>query len=238
MKPRFIQENCIEGNKVDLRQARVVAHYRPDIILFEYPAERGNPSRIFNHYGPDKKPLKEVERIKRGLRVAVQKFPYALSDIPIWENIEKLWRDGRNVLLFNIDGPDDLRRDYFKLARGLTYDEQRKNLIFWVHCYMREIAMADHIRRILNDYKEKSNPVIAVFLQSIHWQHVKFLLKNPSQKKIWNYYFGRFPKINLQNIAAAIQKESSIHYKYWKRTPYFTRSMSAPSARKRSSIRS
>ena len=238
MKPRFIQENCAEGNRVDLRQARVVARYRPDIILFEYPAKRGNPSRIFNRYSPDKKPLKEVDRIKRGLMIAAQKFPYALSDVSVWENILKLWHDGHNVLLFNIDGPDNLRCDYFKLARGLTYDEQRKNLIFGVHCYLRETAMANYIRRILSAYKEKQNPVIAVFLQSIHWHHVKFLLKNPSQKKIWNYYFGRFPKINPENIGEAIQKKSPVHYKYWKRTPYFTRSMSAPRARKRSSMRS
>ena len=193
-KPRFVQENCVEGNKIDPRQARVVSRYQPDIILFEYPAKRGNPSRIFNRYGPTRKPLKEVERIKRGLKLAAREFPYALSDIPIWENILKLWRAGHNVLLFNIDGADELRRDYFKLARGLTYDEQRKNLIFWVHCYLREIAMANHVRRILRNYKEKSHPIVAVFLQSIHWQHVKFLLKNPSRKKIWNYYFGRFPK--------------------------------------------
>ena len=238
MKPRFIQENCTEGNRADLRQARAVTRYRPDIILFEYPAEKGNPSLVFNRYDPDKKPLKEVERIKRGLKIAARKFPYALSDVPVWENIEKLWHAGHNVLLFNVDGAEELRRDYFKLAHGLTYDEQRKTPIFWVHCYLREIAMANYIRRILNNYKEKQDPVVAVFLQSIHWQHVKFLLKDPSQKKIWNYYFGRFPKINPGNIASAIRKQSPVHYKYWKRTPYFTRSMSAPKARKRSSIRS
>lgn len=117
MKPRFIQENCAEGNRTDLRQARVVARYRPDIILFEYPAKSGNPSLVFNRYSPAKKPFKEVERRKRGFKIAARKFPYALSDIHVWENIEKLWRGGHNVLLFNIDGPDDLRRDYFKLAR-------------------------------------------------------------------------------------------------------------------------
>jgi hypothetical protein len=217
MKPRFIQENCIEGNGIDLRQARVVAHYRPDIIFFEYPAKGGNPSLVFNRYGPLKKPLKGVGQIKRRLKIAARKYPYALSDIPVWENIEKLWRSGRNVLLFNIDGPDELRRDYFKLARGRTYDQQRKQLIFWAHCYLREIEMADHIRRILKNYKEKSDPVVAVFLQSVHWRHVKFLLKNPSRERIWNYYFGRFPKINPKNIGPEIQKKSPVHYKYWER---------------------
>ena len=81
--------------------------------------------------------------------------------------------------------------------------------------------MANHIRRILNNYKEKRNPVIAVFLQSIHWQHVKFLLNNPSRKEMWKYYFCRFPKINPKNIGVAIQKESPVHYKYWKNAASF-----------------
>ena len=196
--------------------------YRPDIILFELPAKGGNPSLVFNRYDPLKKPLKEVGYIKHRLRVAARKYPYALSDIHVWENIEKLWRDGHNVFLFNIDGPDELRRDYFKLARGLTYNQQRKQMIFWVHCYLRETEMAEHIRHILKNYKETSNPIVAVFLQSIHWRHVKFLLKNPSQEKIWNYYFERFRKVNPENIGAEIKKRSSIHYQYWEMASHFS----------------
>jgi hypothetical protein len=221
MKPRFIQENCTEGNRVDLRQARVVVRYRPDIIFFELPAEKGNPSLLFNHYGPLEKPLKEVERIQRRLKIAARKYPYALSDVHVWENIEKLWRENHDVLLFNIDGPDELRRDYHRHLGAAPYDSQKKHLIFWAHCYLREIQMAKHIRRILKNYQKKSHPIVAVFLQSIHWQHVRFLLKNPSQKKIWHYYFGRFPKINPANIGREIKKESTVHYTYWKKQADF-----------------
>ncbi len=221
MKPRFIQKNCIEGNRTDLRQANVVSEYQPDIIFFELPAKKGKPSLIFNRYAPDKKPCKEVKRIKRSLKTTARKFPYAMSDFYVWESIEKLWRNGHNVLLFNIDGQDELRRDYFKLARGLTYDLQRKHLLFWVHCYLRERKMAGYIRSVLKNYKDKPDPTVAVFLQSIHWHHVKFLLKDPSQEEIWKYYFGRFPKITPPNIGAEIKKESAIHYKYWQKTSPF-----------------
>jgi hypothetical protein len=222
MKPRFIQENCVEGNRIDPRQANVVKKYRPDIILFELPAKNGDPSLAFNRYPADRKPLKEVARRKRSLKAMARRFPYALSDIRVWENIENLWRDGHNVLLFNIDGPDDLRRAYFELAHGRTYDEQRKQPIFWVHCYLRETIMAGHIRHILKNYKAKENPVIAVFLQSIHWHHVQFLLKDPSRKKIWDYYFGRFAKMNPRNIGAEIKKQSAVHYRYWTQRPRTT----------------
>lgn len=81
--------------------------------------------------------------------------------------------------------------------------------------------MASYIRSILKNYKEKPNPIVAVFLQSVHWRHVKFLLTNPPQKEIWKYYFGRFSKTTPANIGAEIKKESAIHYKYWKKTPLF-----------------
>ena len=219
VRPLFIQENCIEGNRIDLRQANVVAQYRPDVILFELPAEKGNPSLIFNRYSPDKKPRREIWQKIRKAKIAGREFPYALSDVRVWENIKELWRDGHDVLLFNIDGPDDLRRSYFNLTKGISYDLQRKRLIFWVHCYLREIMMAEYVRNILRNYKKKENPIVAVFLQSIHWHHVKFLLKNPSQKEIWKYYFGRFPDVNPKNIGPKIGKIDTVHYKYWQKAP-------------------
>lgn len=217
MKPRFIQENCIEGNRTDLRQANVVKKYRPDIILFELPARHGNPALSFNRYGPSEKPHREIARVKRSLANAAREYPYALSDIRVWENIERLWREGRNVLLFNIDGPDILRRNFHAAYGGLPYETLRKKLIFWVHCYLREAAMADHIRRIVKNYKGKQRPVIAVFLQSVHWRHVKFLLKNPSQREIWRYYFGRFPERGPA-MDREIKKASAVHYAAWKRS--------------------
>jgi hypothetical protein len=219
MKPRFIQENCIEGNQTDLRQANIVSKYQPDIIFFELPAKKENPALVFNRYVPRKKPFKEVERIKRSLKNTAGKFPYAMSDFYVWKNIEQLWRDGHNVLLFNIDGQDELRRDYFKLARGLTYDLQRKRLLFWVHCYLREIKMAGYVRSVLKNYQGEPNPTVAVFLQSIHWHHVKFLLKDPFQKEIWKYYFGRFPEIHPENIGKKIAEKSAIHCAYWEKSP-------------------
>jgi hypothetical protein len=36
----FIQRNCVEGDKIDPRQANAVLQYRPDIIIFESPMEK------------------------------------------------------------------------------------------------------------------------------------------------------------------------------------------------------
>ena len=40
MSVHFVQVNCIEGKKVDLRQAAAVK-YKPDIIFFETPSFEG-----------------------------------------------------------------------------------------------------------------------------------------------------------------------------------------------------
>lgn len=58
--PRYIQKNCIEGRKVDLRQAQAVLKYKPDIILFELPAGKNGAGTIFNKYTANKKPLKKL----------------------------------------------------------------------------------------------------------------------------------------------------------------------------------
>ncbi len=216
MRPRFLQFSCREGNKPDYRQANAVLKYKPDIILFEMPAEGGNPSLIFNRYKPDKKPFTKVEKIKKSLRRAAKKYPYAASDIRVWENIEKLWREGRETLLFNVDAPQELRAHYHKIYGDIPYTQVRHEWWFWAYLLIRECQMAGHIENILKHYRVKRKPTVAVFLQSIHWEHVKFLLRKPSEKGIWRYYFGKFPEISPANIRGPIKKKDKILYKYWK----------------------
>jgi len=89
-RPKFIQSDCIEGDTIDIRQTRAILKYRPDIIIFEMPAGKNGPGTIFNRYTCDKKPLKKVHEIIKNLKISAQKFPYAASDINVWENIKKL----------------------------------------------------------------------------------------------------------------------------------------------------
>ena len=43
-------------------------------------------------------------------------------------------------------------------------------------------------------------PTVLIFLQSFHWEHVKFLVKKPNKDEIWDYYFGKFSEINKKQI--------------------------------------
>jgi hypothetical protein len=217
MRAKFIQENCIEGSHVDLRQANVVKKYRPDMILFEMPAGRNGPALIFNKFSPEKKPFGKVAAKIEGARIAARTFPYALSDAYVWENIETLWREGHNTLVFNIDGPEKLRAHRFKMYGRIPYPTLIRSWWFWAYQLMRDLEMRKNIEYILKNHKEKKRPVIAVFLQSIHWDHVRFLLTHPSKRAIWKYYFWRFPEITPGNIKTLLKEKDPVLYHYWLR---------------------
>lgn len=81
--------------------------------------------------------------------------------------------------------------------------------------------MANHAQSIVKKYKIKNNPKILIFLQRFHWEHVKFLLDNPSKKKIWKYYFGKFSEITHLTISKKIRKNNKLFYRYWKKYSNF-----------------
>jgi len=218
MKPKIVQFDIREENRKDYRQARAVLKYRPDIIIFENPEHNLSPESKFNKYSPQNKPMKEFLAIQKYFKIAAKEgFGYALSDIKTWKNIMQLWREGHNVLIYDVDGPAELRQEFFHVWRHM-YPCALKNWL-WVACrfYIREVIMAKHVCNILKKYKAKTNPTILICLQKIHWVHVKFLLSNPSKEKIWKYYFGRFKEISRKNITSKIKKENKVFYKYWKK---------------------
>ncbi|PIP58101.1 MAG: hypothetical protein COX02_02035 [Candidatus Vogelbacteria bacterium CG22_combo_CG10-13_8_21_14_all_37_9] len=218
--PRFIQRSCIEGDKIDLRQANAVLKYKPDIILFELPLGRLGPNTIFNNYPVNKKPLKKVTEIIKNLRIMSKKYPYAKSDITVWKNIKKLWAQGHNVYIYNIDTPSELRKKYFKNFKS-KYSEAHKDWLFWIYLYIREMYMKKNIQYILKNYKEKRNPTIAVFVQLIHWKHIQFLLKNPDKPKIWKYYFGKFSNLKIKTIDYEIKNRSLSLDHWWKKIKFY-----------------
>jgi hypothetical protein len=217
MSIRFIQANCFEGKKADLRQAAIVKKYKPDIIFFEMPAFGGNPSSPFNCYSIKRKPFAEVEEIKKRLYKEAKKTPYAISDVFVWENIESLWRMGHNILLFNIDAPQELRREGLARHESMPLSKAKRTWEFWAYIYVREAIMAHHMEQIIKKRFGKKKIVAAVFLQSFHWQHVKFLLKHPSKEKIWHYYFGKFPKLMPATITIRLKSKAPALSQFWKK---------------------
>lgn len=217
INPKFIQRDCVEGDKADLRQAEAVLKHRPDIIIFEMPqGSSSGPGTIFNRYSCSNKPIEKVDEIIKGLKVSAKKYPYALSDVAVWGNIKILWKQGVNVQIYNVDAPDRMRREFSLFAKQ-GYPAVRKDWFFWAYLYLRDTYMARNIKQALDGYSKKKNPTVLIFLQSIHWKHVQFLLTNPTKEKIWEFYFGKFPKIESNMIESQIKERSKILGDYWKR---------------------
>jgi len=221
MKIKYIQVDVKEEinsknwSKPDCRQAEYVLKYKPDIIIFESPVNK-TPDTIYNKYSCNKKPFNLVQKYKKELIVNSKKPGNgdAISDVRLFDNIMALWNKGHDVLLYNVDGPNDLRREFFEVWKYM-YPSALKNWLWWVRIYLREKYMAKNIQWVLEKNKDKESVVIAIFLQSFHWKHVQFLLKNPSKKEIWKYYFSKFKEVNEKSITEKIMKENKVFYKYW-----------------------
>jgi len=219
-KPVFHEFFVREHNRADYRFARAILKYKPDFVFLEMGNSNGNPDTIFNHYDPWKKPTNKVKAIQNKMGKNAKTFGYAKSDILMWDNIMKLWREDHNTLVFNTDAPNDLRREFFEVWKNM-YPSAKKNWLWWVQIYLREKYMERNIRWALRKYNFKKYPIALVQFGGFHWRHIKFLLSNPSKKEIWNYYFKKFPEISPKNIAQKIRKENKLFYKYWKTMPGF-----------------
>jgi hypothetical protein len=216
MKARFIQVDCIEGNKIDHRQSDAVLKHKPDMVFLEYPMEGRTPDSVFNKYKPESKPRKLLENQINSLKKHSKDTSWIKSDIKMWENIEKLWENGHDVKIYKVDAPRELVTVWNEVWKNM-YPCAKKNWLWWVRIYLREKYMAKNINWVLSRYRLRDNLVVLVFLQSFHWEHVQFLLNHPSADKVWEYYFGNFPEISQSNIAERIKENNKIFYKYWKR---------------------
>lgn len=165
----------------------------------------------------------KVEQIKSRLRREAKRIPHASSDILVWDNIAALWRAGHDTLLFNVDAPRDLRREGFVNDGIVPLFRARRSREFWTKQYVRETIMARHIERIIGkySYSKRKQLTVAVFLQSFHWRHVRFLLTHPSKERIWRYYFGRFPTLTPDEVARELKSEYPILRRYWKKYAVF-----------------
>jgi hypothetical protein len=219
---KLYQFSCIEGKKVDLRQADAVLRHKPDVIIFEAPSVGRTPSLIYNKYKPLNKPLVEVVKHKKMLQRLAKKAPWVLSDVYVYDNIMKLWEDGHDVKLYNVDASSELLRVNLEIDENWDPKPYRRGTHFqwWVRIYLREKIMAENIQWVLSQNKKKDLKVLN-FLQSFHWRNVQFLMSNPSKKKIYEYYFGKFRNINMKTIGEKVKEENKNLYKYWKKVSDF-----------------
>ncbi len=217
MEPKYIQFDCVESEKLDLRQANAVLRHKPDIIILEYPNNNKTPDLEFNKYDALKKPKDLVKkRLKKFPDEILKIHPWAKADQIMWENVADLWAKDHQVFVYAVDAPNELTSEWLDVWRHM-YPCVKKNWVWWVKIYLRERIMANNVQWVLRNYKGKENPTTLIFLQRFHWDHVKFLLKNPSKKEIWNYYFGKFSEINRSDIAVKIESLNKVFYKYWKK---------------------
>ncbi len=219
---KLYQFSCIEGKKVDLRQADAVLRHRPDAIIFEAPSSGRTPSLVYNKYRPSNKPLAEVAKHKKKLKQVSKKYPWVLSDISVYDNIVKLWKEGVDVKLYNVDASSELLRVGSRIDHDWNPKPHHRGTHFqwWVRIYLREKIMAENIQWVVSKNKKKDLKVL-IFLQSFHWRNVQFLMSNPTKKQIYEYYFGKFKDIEIETIGNKIKKENKILYKYWKKVSDF-----------------
>jgi hypothetical protein len=220
MKPRFIQINCCESGNVDLRQAQAVLKYKPDAILFEYPNDQKTLGYSVNQFEPKKKPLHNIRKLQKSLRRASKNDGWVSSDIQVFENIISVWKQGHQILLYNVDAPFDLVSEWNQVWKNM-YPSALRNWLWWVRIFLRELYMTQNIRHVLKNPQLGTRPTILVFLQSFHWKHVQFLLSNPSKKQIWNYYFGSFPNFRQSNAYTTIARENKLFAQHWKKLSPF-----------------
>lgn len=221
IRPKFIQVNCEETKKLDLRQANVVKNLKPDIIILEYPNSNPTPSLVFNNYPPLEKPKDLVKkRTSEFSKEVLRVNPWVKADTIMWKNVANLWKADHQVMVFAVDAPNELTNEWFEVWLKM-YPCAKKNWLWWVQIYLRERFMANNIFWILNNYKLKEKPKTLVFLQSFHWLHVKFLMKNPSKNKIWEYYFGQFEEVDQRDIKERVKKHNKIFAKYWDKVSDF-----------------
>lgn len=207
--------NAYKWSEPDYRQAECVLKFRPDIVIKESPMDK-TPDTIYNKFSCKDKPFNLVAEHRKYLikNSKVVGNGDALSDVKLIDNIASLWKEGHDVLIYNVDAPNVFRKEFFEVWKYM-YPSALKNWLWWVRIYIREKYMAKNIAWILEKHKDKEKVTIAIFLQNWHWRHVKFLMGNPTKNEIWKYYFARFKEVNQKNITEKIKKENKVFYKYW-----------------------
>ncbi|MEI7890449.1 MAG: hypothetical protein WCI36_00615 [bacterium] len=207
MSIKYININCRETASLDLRQARAVLKYKPDIIFLEYPNDSQGDTFSM------RKPVANFAQ--KTLKIN----PWLMSDISMWENIKSLWKENIKTTIYAVDGPTDLVSEMLYEWQYM-YPCAKRNWFWWVRIYLREKYMAKHISQVISKLDKKTDYTVLVFLQKFHWVHVQFLLTEPTEEETWKYYFGKFKDIDPVFINSKIKERNKVFYKYWKKFKY------------------
>lgn len=185
------------------KQAEEILRIKPDIILFEFPKQKTRSLSDFNQFKPNEKPKQRAEELKQSYKRASEKYPWLKSEYKIIEAIEQLWSEGKQVYLFEIDGPIELT----------CSGERTGGLLNIVWNYLRERYMAENINKIRKKVKGKTALILC---HNFHWKNIQFLLKNPNKDKIWDYYFtkNRVTK-SPKDVKLELKENAKVLYKYW-----------------------
>ena len=195
-------------SKVTLRQAELISRIKPDAILFEWPASKHSTLKIYNKYKPRDKPDYRIKRWKAAMKISSKRYPWFKTFHKVITAIENLWKDGRQVYLYEIDAPAELT--------GIGYEKLNKyaNMVW---CYLREVFMVENIRTIESIFKRrKKDTKIMLLCANFHWNNIQFLLKRPSKNEIWKHYFVGCGFDSPKDLTRELKDKNKIIYKYWK----------------------
>jgi len=219
---KFIQQNCVEGDSVDPRQANAVLRHAPDLIIFEAP--RNTRSLGWPCNGASLTERKQaVKERKQMLRNVARTYPWVWSEALLLDNVATLWESGHHLDLYDADAPSELLRETINNGWNRIQRPRRRGVHFpwWVYIYLRERMMANNITKIVaRDTSRKSTALVA--MQKFHWLHVQFLLSHPAKSGIFRYYFGAFSGVSLRNINRTVYSVGNpVLQKYWDRVSDF-----------------
>ena len=194
--------------EVAFEKAAIILRTRPNAVLFEFPTAPGPSLSHFNRFPPHKKPKDLMEEFKRSNVKDSARYPWLETENVVLEAIEKLWDEGKQVHLYEIDGPIELTSEAEKhIPKG--------GLVNIAFHYLRELYMHENIRRI--EHKLGRDAVAVVLCHNYHWQNLTFLMTEPTTKEIWKHYFGKETK---EAVEASLS-EKEILTKHWRLKSHF-----------------
>jgi hypothetical protein len=216
--PVFHQINCAENRNgvLDLRQAEGIKKYQPDIVILEYPSNSEMPYFELNDFGALEKPKELVaQRLRPFSKELLKKDPWVAADIIMWQEIAKLWARGKQVFVYPTDGTFELISEWREVWNHM-YPLSTQNWVWWVQIYLRERLMANNVNYVIRKHQDMQKPIVNIYLQNFHWQHVKFLLTHTKTDEIWQFYFGKFSsEVTKETITNEIQRLNPVFFKYW-----------------------
>ncbi|MBT4804712.1 hypothetical protein HON71_00920 [Candidatus Woesearchaeota archaeon] len=180
-------------HKFTIKKAEAILNHKPEIILFEMP-EGSIPD--FNKYEALEKPKQLILEWEASLKKSSKMYPWLKSEILVVKAINQLWNSGHQVLIYEIDGPQELT------SLAIREEITKKGIMNQVWNFLRELYMVEKIKKHIQDDKK-----ILVFLHDFHWNNVQFLLTNPSSKRIFNYSFRRSGYDNPQQVRDLIENK-------------------------------